>query len=91
MADLLYLIRFGLRTSWLQIENFLDLLPSEDVMVSSNPLLESKPVQQYAQRIEMDIGIGSTAKNLFEELVQADHGNFLPPASILPQMPIDVV
>lgn len=73
MPDLLYLIRLRLRSFRLKVENFLNVAPSENVMVFSNPLLESEAMQQSAQPVKGNIGVGCAAKNLIEKFVNAAH------------------
>lgn len=45
--DLLDLIGFCLSASWLDIQDFFEVVPSENVMVASDPLFEA----QFPQKL----------------------------------------
>ena len=47
----------------------MDALTCEDVMISPNPLSETKPSQQSTQVEKRDICVGRAAKNLVQDLV----------------------
>jgi len=54
-TDLLDLIRLGLATKGLEIEDLRHAVPSENVMVATNPLSEAQMDQQGPEVVEPDV------------------------------------
>ena len=73
MAHLLHLIRFGFAAFRLEIQDFLYIRAGEDVMTTVSPFIETKSQQQPPQSFKGNIGVGGTAKNLFEKFVRTSH------------------
>jgi len=67
VAYLLNLVRFGLRTPGLQIQDFLDIFTRKDMMVAANSLLKSQVTQQSTQFGKRDVGVGCTPQDLCQQ------------------------
>lgn len=51
-TDLLHLIWFGFRASWLKIENLFDTFFRKDVMAASNAFIKTQVPEQRTQIFE---------------------------------------
>lgn len=66
MTDLLDLVRLGLGSFRLKVEDFLHAILEEDVMAASDALHKPQFLQEMPQAVEKNIRIRSTAKDLLE-------------------------
>jgi hypothetical protein len=67
-ADLLDLIRLGLATSGLEIQDLGHAVSGEDMMVTANPLGEAQMDQQRAEVIEADVRVRRPAEDAIQGL-----------------------
>jgi hypothetical protein len=65
IADLFDLIGFTFPVPGLYVQDFVDPVPGENMMVSSNPLLETKLFEQSTKSAELNIRIRPFGKNVF--------------------------
>jgi hypothetical protein len=65
-SNLFHLVRLRVRARSLQIDLLLNAALPENVMAAPDALLETQPLQQSAQIVKPDGGIGGAAENTFE-------------------------
>jgi hypothetical protein len=76
--DLPHLIRLGVPASRLNIEDLVHAIPGEDVMATSNALVEAEATQERPQLGERNRRIGSPAEYSCEESPSLGHASTLP-------------
>jgi hypothetical protein len=69
MADLLYLIRLRLVPFRLKVQDFLHSFSEKNVVTASNSFAESEVLQQSAQSVKRNIGVGRPPQYLLENLL----------------------
>jgi len=70
MADLLYLIRLRLVPFRLKVQDLFHSLSEEDVVTASISLAESEVLQQSAQSVKRNIGVGRPPQYLLKNLLR---------------------
>ena len=68
-ADLLDLIRLGLTTTRLEVEDLRNAVPREDVVVAAGTLGESQVVQQDTEVVESYACVGRAAEDAISDLL----------------------
>jgi hypothetical protein len=63
----------------LGVDSLLHARSSKDMMTAPDTLLETEPEQESAKILETDVGVGSAAQNLLEQLAMLRHAAILPP------------
>jgi hypothetical protein len=72
-AYLFDLIRLGLPTAWLQVENFGDSFASENVVIATNSFCKSQVPEQASQVVESDVGVRIASENAIQSLGDFAH------------------
>ena len=72
-TNLLHLVRLGITTSRLQIQDLLDSVPREDVVAASHAFREPKAPQQRAKLAERNRRVGSSPENACKEIISLRH------------------
>ncbi len=62
----------------LLVDEFRNTCPTEHVVAAARALLEAKAPQERADRLETDVRVGATAKELREKLVMPSHAGNVP-------------
>jgi hypothetical protein len=67
IAYLPHLITFRLSArKWLKVQDFEDVFPGENVVVTTHSFAEPKAEEERAKRIERNVLIRASSQNLFE-------------------------
>src|SRR5437867_4311520 len=68
-----YLVRFGVSSVALKIQQFLYTVLSENVMTATNAFTEAKRDKQLANVVKVDICISARKQNLANQLIRSRH------------------